>query len=223
MLPSTLSSVPYSLEQLRGRLVADARDARDVVRGVALQAEEVGDQLGRDAVAVDHRLAVVDLRVGDAAARGHHPHARLDQLEHVAVAGHDHHVDALLAWPARRAWRSRRRPRSPPRARSGSRTPPRAAAGAATARCSRSGRAAALGLVLLVVLLAARTCRRPSTTSVALAPYSVRIFTSIEANPKIALVGSPARGGDRLGQREERPVGEAVAVDQEQLASVGGH
>ena len=28
-------------------------------------------------------------------------------------------------------------------------------------------------------------------TSVALGPYSVRIFTSIEANPKIALVGIP--------------------------------
>ena len=29
------------------------------------------------------------------------------------------------------------------------------------------------------------------TTTVALGPYSVRIFTSIDANPKIALVGSP--------------------------------
>ena len=36
-------------------------------RRVALEADEVGDQLGRDAVAVDHALAVVDLRVGDAA------------------------------------------------------------------------------------------------------------------------------------------------------------
>ena len=29
------------------------------------------------------------------------------------------------------------------------------------------------------------------TTSVLRGPYSVRIFTSIEANPKIALVGTP--------------------------------
>ena len=29
------------------------------------------------------------------------------------------------------------------------------------------------------------------TTSVAFGPYSVRIFTSIDANPKIALVGNP--------------------------------
>ena len=36
-----------------GGLVADARDAGDVVRRVALEAVEVGDELGRDAVAVD--------------------------------------------------------------------------------------------------------------------------------------------------------------------------
>ena len=29
------------------------------------------------------------------------------------------------------------------------------------------------------------------TTSVVFGPYSVRIFTSIDANPKIALVGNP--------------------------------
>ena len=60
------------LEQVRGGLVADARDAGDVVRGVALEAVEVGDQLGRDAVAVDDGVAVVDLRLGDAAAGRHH-------------------------------------------------------------------------------------------------------------------------------------------------------
>ena len=65
-------------------------------RGVALEADEVGDQLGRDAVALDHALAVVDLRVGDAARGGHDPHAVVDQLVGVAVAGDDHHGDAAL-------------------------------------------------------------------------------------------------------------------------------
>ena len=37
------------------------------------------------------------------------------------------------------------------------------------------------------------------------------------ANPKIAFVGSPREVAIDLGQREERPVGEAVAVDQEEL------
>ena len=61
--------VAEALEQLGGGLVADARDAGDVVAGVALEADEVGDLLRRDAVALDHALAVVDLGVGDPAAR----------------------------------------------------------------------------------------------------------------------------------------------------------
>ena len=52
----TPSSVAELLQQLRGGLVADARDARDVVGRVALEPEEVGDQLRRDPVALDHGL-----------------------------------------------------------------------------------------------------------------------------------------------------------------------
>ncbi len=48
-----------ALDQVGGGLVADAGDPGDVVGGVALQPVEVGDQLRRDAVAVNHRLAVV--------------------------------------------------------------------------------------------------------------------------------------------------------------------
>ena len=84
------------LQQVRGGLVADAGDAGDVVGRVALEADEVRDQLGRDAVAVDHGLAVVDLRVRDAAGRGHDPHAVVDELVRVAVARHDHDGDAAL-------------------------------------------------------------------------------------------------------------------------------
>ena len=87
--------VAACLEQLGRGLLTNPRDARDVVRGVALEAREVGDQLRRDAVPVDHGLAVVGLRLGDAAAGGHHTHAVADELEHVAVAGHDHHRDPL--------------------------------------------------------------------------------------------------------------------------------
>ena len=81
------------LQQVGGGLVADARDARDVVAGVALEADEVRDELGRDAVALDHGLAVVDLHVGDAARGRHDPHAVVDELVGVAVAGDDHHGD----------------------------------------------------------------------------------------------------------------------------------
>ena len=86
--------VAEALEQVGGGLVADAGDAGDVVGRVALEADEVGHQLGRDPVAVDHGLAVVDLRLGDAAARGHHPHAfGVDELKGVAVARDDRHRD----------------------------------------------------------------------------------------------------------------------------------
>ena len=133
---------PVLLEQLRGGLVPDPRDAGDVVGGVALQPDEVGDQLRRHAVALDHALAVVDARVGDATRGGHDPDAAVvGELVGVPVAGHDHHVDALLAWPARRGLRSRRRPRSPRRASCGSRTTPPAAPGAATARAGDPGAA----------------------------------------------------------------------------------
>ena len=88
--------VAEALQQVRRRLVADARDARDVVRRVALEAVEVGDQLVRDAVALEHLLAAVDLRLGDPARGRHHAHAVADDLERVAVAGDDHHRDAAL-------------------------------------------------------------------------------------------------------------------------------
>ena len=157
---------PEALQQLRGGLVADARDARDVVRRVALQAVEVGDQLRADPVAIDHRLVVVDLRVGDATAGGHHPHARLrvDDLEGVAVAGDDHHRDARPRALAARCWRSRHRPRSRRPARCDSRTPRRAARGAATA--PSAGRAASGGSPCSPRRPpCARTSRRPKPRS----------------------------------------------------------
>ena len=67
----TASSEPYGADQLPGRLVADPGDARDVVGGVALEPDEVGDLVGPDAVAGLDAAGRVDLHVGDA-ARGHH-------------------------------------------------------------------------------------------------------------------------------------------------------
>ena len=128
---------PEALQQLGGGLVADPGDARDVVARVALEADEVGDQLRRDPVALDHALAVVDARVGDPAGGGHDPDAVVDELVGVAVAGDDHHRRPAAPRPrgrARRSRRSRRRPRSPRPAGCGTRTRRPAAPGAATAR-----------------------------------------------------------------------------------------
>ena len=101
--------VPPLLQQLRGGLVADARDAGDVVARVALQPVEVRDELGRDAVALHDRLVVVQLRLGDPAARRHDldDAVGVDELERVAVAGDDHRRDRRVGLPraARRSTR----------------------------------------------------------------------------------------------------------------------
>ena len=63
----------------------------------------------------------------------------------------------------------------------------------------------ALGLVGLVLPARGPTCPASQTTIVAFGPYSVRIFTSMLANPKIAFVGSPARGRDRCRAARRTP------------------
>ena len=204
MWSSTSSSEPNALDQLAGGLVADPGNAGDVVGGVSLEPVEVGDQLRRDAVAVDHGLAVVDLRLGDAPRRRHHLHQAVvvDQLEDVAVARHDRHRHRR-ARPAARAapaTRSRRRPRSPRRA--------RCVAERLHQRFHRRPllleqvRArAALGLVVGEHLVAARGAGIPGHDASGTTPYSVTILTSIEANPKIALVGSPVEVAIDSGAR----------------------
>ena len=80
-------------DQLPGRLVADARDARDVVGRVALEADEVGHLLGRHAVPGLDALRRVDVDVGDA-ARGHHQaDVVAAQLEGVTIGGDDARLD----------------------------------------------------------------------------------------------------------------------------------
>ena len=208
--------VAEALQQVRRGLVADARDAGDVVARVALEADEVGDQLGRDAVAVDHALAVVDLRVGDAARGGHDPHALVDELVGVAVAGDDHHGDlALLRLHDERgdhvvglealdgdvpvAERLDERAQVRP------------------LQLQQVGPARALRLVVGRDLLAARQAGVPHHDGRHLAVVGEDLHEHRrEAEDRVRR--APVRGRDRLGEREERAVGERVPVDQEQLA-----
>ena len=83
------------LHQRGRRLLADAGDAGDVVGGVALEADVVGDLRRRHAEALDHAGRRVDLDVGHAAPGGHHPDVVVDDLQRVAVAG-DHERAAAL-------------------------------------------------------------------------------------------------------------------------------
>jgi len=73
--------------------LADALGAGEAVRGVAAQGDEVGHELGPDAVALAHLLRP---HLGEALARLLHQHVHLvgDALEHVAVAGEDQRAAA---------------------------------------------------------------------------------------------------------------------------------
>ena len=76
-------------DELPRRLVADAGNARDVVRRVALEPDEVGDLIGPDAVSGLDALRRVHLDVADAARRHHQADVRRDELERVAIRRDD--------------------------------------------------------------------------------------------------------------------------------------
>ena len=83
-------------DQLARGLVADSRDAGDVVRRVALEADEVGHLIRAHAVAQLDPLGRVDVDVRDA-ARGHHQgHVLGAELERVAIGRDDARLDAGL-------------------------------------------------------------------------------------------------------------------------------
>src|SRR5918994_608414 len=84
------------LHELRRRLVADARDAGDVVGGIALQGDEVAVFLRRKPVAGGHRFNVVPADVGDALDIEHHADPGANHLEEIAIGGDDRGVDPLV-------------------------------------------------------------------------------------------------------------------------------
>ena len=93
-------------DQLGGRLLADARDARQVVARVAAQRGVLRVLRRRDAGALEDPGLVVERVVADAAAVVEHLDVRVaDELVGVAVAGDDDDVVAAGRRPARRPWR----------------------------------------------------------------------------------------------------------------------
>ena len=216
MLDEHALEVAELLQQVGGGLVADAGDAGDVVGGVALEADEVRDQLGRDAVALDHALAVVDLRVGHAAGGRHDPHALVDQLVGVAVAGDDHHGDAallgLLGQGGDHVVGLVALDRDVPVA---ERFDQGAQVRPLQLEQVRPGRS--LSLVVGADLLATGHPRVPDHDRRHLAVVGEDLHEhrrEAEDRVRRASVGR----GDRLRKREERAIRERVPVDQEQLA-----
>ncbi len=209
------------LQQLGRGFLADPGDAGDVVGGVAAQPHQVADQLRRHPVALFDRGAVVDLGLGDPARGAHHPHPLGDQLVGVAVAGHDHHLDPLLARLLDQRGdhvvglvavdldvgvaegldqRHQVRPLLP----------------------QQIGARFALGLVEVISLLAAAPAGVPGDDH-ALRVVFVDDFHQHRGEAVDRVGRPPVAGPDRLGQGEEGAVGEAVAVDQEELGCGVGH
>ena len=80
-------------DELSRGLVADARDAGNVVARIALEPDEVGHLVGANPVAGLDSLGCVHVHVGDA-PRGHHQADVLgDELERIPVGGDDARLD----------------------------------------------------------------------------------------------------------------------------------
>jgi hypothetical protein len=180
----------------------------------------IGDLLGRDAVAVDHVLAVIGLRLGDAATRRHHLHAVADELERVAVAGDDRDRDLLLLClldEGRDDVVGLEAVDGVVRVAEGldERAHVRVLLG------EQVGLLGPVALVLGVDLLAAARPGVPDDDGRLHAVLGQQLHEHRrEAEDRVRV--APVGGGDRLGEREERSVDERVAVDEEELAGQGG-
>ena len=80
-----------ALDQVPGALVADSRRARNVVHGVALEGQKIGHLVGPHAQEGLHLFGVVPFVVLGGIE---HFDVVVHQLQHVLVAGNDHHVHA---------------------------------------------------------------------------------------------------------------------------------
>ena len=206
------------LQQVGRGLIADAWDPGDVVARVALQSDEVGDQLGRNAVAVDHALAVVDPGVGDAARGGHDfDHTVVDQLVGVAVAGHDHHGDLRVIGTSLFHDRGDHVVGLVPldsQVAVSERLHERLEGGPLL--LEQIGAGGPLRLVLRVQRLTPRVPRVPDHHGRLRAVVGQDLHQH-RGEPEDRVRRHAGGGGDRLGEGEESPVGQAVAVDQEEL------
>ena len=83
-------------DPLRRRLLANSRDAGQVVARVAAQRGKVRILLGRQAVLLDHSRRSEPGQFANAFTRVEHGDVVADQLQRIAVAGNDQHLVALF-------------------------------------------------------------------------------------------------------------------------------
>ncbi len=202
-------------DQLPRGLVADSGDALDLVGGVALQPDEVGDAVGRDAVAKLDPFRRVDVDVRNAARRHHQADVLGDELERVPVGRDDaglhsgcvragreggDHVVGLPALELEVAVAEGLDDRPEVR----------------ELLAQEIGHRPAVSLVRLGDLGAVDGPRVPGDGD----PTRPVVGQQLEQHVREAeeRVGREAVArGQLLGKREEGPVGEVVAVDEEQL------
>ena len=80
---------------LRGRLLPDARDRGQVVGRVAAQRREIRVLGGREPVARHDRIGIDPAELGHPARGVEHRDVVADQLERIAIAGGDEHLEAV--------------------------------------------------------------------------------------------------------------------------------
>ncbi len=202
-------------DELPGCLVPDARDAGDVVARVALQADEVRDLQRADAVARLDALRRVHLDVRDAPRRHHQADVLGDELERVAIGGDDAGLEARLV----RTCRKRRDHvvRLPPLelevlvAESLDDRPEVRELLAQEIR-----HRAAVGLVVGVDLLAVNRTRVPCDRNASRPVVREQLEEHVRESEERVRRLSVGRL-QLLREREERPVREVVAVDEEEL------
>ncbi len=208
------------LDQLGRGLVADPGDARDVVRAVSLEPDEIGDLVGRDPQAGLHALGRVDVHVRDAPRRHHQRHVLRDELEGVPVRGDDGRLhprlvgtrgergDDVVGLPALEL-------EVPVPERLDDRTEVR------ELLAEEVGHRPPVGLVALVLL---HPLDRPGVPGDGdpLGPVVGQELEEHVREPEQRVRRHPLARRELLGQREVRPVGEVVAVDEEEIGVAGG-
>ena len=197
-------------------LLPHARDARQVVARVAAQGREIGVLRRGEAVAVHHLARVDPGEVGDAALRVQHRDVVADQLERVAVAGADEHLEPLgLCLGGQRGDEVVGLVALDPEV--GDVQRPQHLLDEVHLAAEVVGRGRAIGLVLGVALAAERG---PRDVEAHREVGGLLVAQHVDQHRREAVDrvgGLPGAGAEVLrGQREERAVGQRVAVEQQQ-------
>ncbi len=206
--------------ELPGGLVADAGDAGNVVARVALEADEVRNLVRANAVAELDALRRVDVHVRDAARRHHQRDVVGDELERVTVRRDDARLDPRLVRPRReRGDDVVRLPALELEVPVAEGLDDRAEVRELLAEEVRHR--PALRLVVRGQLRAVDGPRVPGDRN---APGRV-VGEQLEEHvrePEERVRRLPVGRLELLGKREERAVGEVVAVDEEELGVANG-